>query len=102
MNIACYNLRFGGNANNRVHRQRIFEAAEPDIFLAQDTCRPDCYLTAVQLKAFRPRLHWVAVDNARWGSAIFVRTGRITSIVIPGYEGYILSLHLSSWPSASP
>ena len=38
MNIACYNLRFGGNANNRVPWQRIFEAADPDIFLAQETC----------------------------------------------------------------
>ena len=61
MNIACYNLRFGGNTNNRVHWQRIFEAVSPDIFLAQETCSAECYLTAAQLnKAFRAQLHWVA------------------------------------------
>ena len=94
MNIACYNLCFGGNANNRVHWQRIFEATEPDIFLAQETCSPACYLTASQSKAFRSQMHWVAVDNVRWGSAVFVRSGRIKPIVIPGYEGYITGVEV--------
>lgn len=89
MNIACYNLRFGGKASNRVHWHHIFDAAEPDIFLAQETCNPECYLTAAQAKAFRSQVHWMAVDNVRLGSAVFVRSGRIRPIVIPGYEGYI-------------
>ena len=100
MNIACYNLRFGGKANNRVHWQRIFETAAPDIFLAQETCNPDGYLTPAQLKTFRSQIHWVAVANVRWGSAVFVRAGRIKPIVIPGYEGYIVGAEVRGfgWP----
>ena len=94
MNIACYNLRFGGNANNRVHWQRMFETAEPDIFLAQETCDPAGYLTPEQLKEFRSRVHWSPVANVRWGSAMFVRSGRIKPIVIPGYEGYITGVEV--------
>jgi endonuclease/exonuclease/phosphatase family metal-dependent hydrolase len=100
LNIACYNLRFGGNANNRVHWQRIFEAAEPVIFLAQEACDPSNYLTHEQATQVRSQLHWSAVTNVRWGSAVLVRRGRIKPIVIAGYEGYITGVEVRGfgWP----
>ena len=30
----------------------------------------------------------------RWGSAVFVRNGRVTPIVVPGYEGYITGVEV--------
>lgn len=100
LNIVCYNLRFGGNARNRVHWQRIFGAAAPAIFLAQETCSPDCYLTREQAMQFRSQVHWSSVGNVRWGSAVFVRQGRLKLIAIAGYEGYITGVEVRGfgWP----
>jgi endonuclease/exonuclease/phosphatase family metal-dependent hydrolase len=100
MNVACYNLRFGGNAANRVHWQRIIDAANPDVFLAQETCHPDAYLNSEQLRDFRGRLHWAQVKNVRWGSAVFVRSGRVTPLVIAGFEGYVTGVEVRGfgWP----
>ena len=101
MNIASYNLRFGGKASNRVHWQRIFDATAPDIFLAQETCAPERYLSPEQFQESRARMHWMNVGNVTWGSAVFVRSGRITPIVIPGYEGYVSGVEVKGfgWPS---
>ena len=100
MNIACYNLRFGGNARNRVHWQRIFEATQADIFLAQETCSPENYLDADEMANHRRGLAWKAVDNVRWGSAVFVRAGRLKPITIPGYAGYVAGAEVGGlgWP----
>jgi endonuclease/exonuclease/phosphatase family metal-dependent hydrolase len=89
MNIVAYNLRFGGRINNRVHWQHVFDVASPDIFLAQETCSPDKYLSSAQLTRFGRQLVWAKVANVSWGSAVFVRSGRIRPIVLPRYEGYV-------------
>lgn len=103
MNIACYNLRFGGNAKNRPHWRRIFEAEDPAIFLAQETCSPEQYLTAREVKTLGARLHWQPVANVRWGSAVVVRSGRVTPIRLPGYAGYIVGVEVRGfgWPVPS-
>jgi endonuclease/exonuclease/phosphatase family metal-dependent hydrolase len=100
MNIACYNLRFGGNAANRVHWQRLFESATPAIFLAQESCQPEMYLTAAQNKMFGAQIHWNPVKNVRWGSAVFVRSGRVAPLNIPGFEGYVTAVEVRGfgWP----
>ena len=103
MNIAAYNLRFGGKATNRVHWQRVFDVASPDIFLAQETCDPHKYLTPEQQARYRAQVHWLNVPNVTWGSAVFVRTGRITPIPIPNYAGYITGVEVRGfgWPEKS-
>ena len=103
MNIATYNLRFGGKASNRVHWQRIFDVAAPDIFLVQETCGPDKYLTPEQLAKHQAQVHWMNVGNVSWGSAVFVRSGRISPIVIPDYAGYVVGVEVKGfgWPDAA-
>ena len=103
MNIACYNLRFGGAASNRVHWQRIFDAEDPDIFLVQETCSPDHYFSPEQHARHASKMHWAHVGNVKWGSAVFIRNGRSRTIAIPGYEGYIAGAEVTGfgWPNKS-
>ncbi len=100
MNIVAWNLRFGGRVNNRVHWQRVFDAAAPDIFLAQETCSPDKYLSSEQHAKFGRHIHWARAGNMSWGSAVFVRSGRIRPIDVPGYGGYVAGVEVSrfDWP----
>jgi endonuclease/exonuclease/phosphatase family metal-dependent hydrolase len=89
MNIASYNLRFGGKASNRVHWREIFNAANPDIFLAQETCSPERYLTSEQSDRYRDRIYWANVDRMVWGSAVFVRSRCVKPIEVPHYSGCV-------------
>jgi endonuclease/exonuclease/phosphatase family metal-dependent hydrolase len=102
MNIVAYNLRFGGRASNRVHWQRIFDAAAPDIFLAQETCSPDKYLSPQTYAQVGRQVHWSCVANVAWGSAVFVRSGRIRPLDLPGYGGYVtgVEVHNFDWRGA--
>jgi endonuclease/exonuclease/phosphatase family metal-dependent hydrolase len=95
MNIVSYNLRLGGKASQRVHWQEILNAADPDIFLAQETCSPERYLTSEQYDRCRDQIHWVNVNKVAWGSAVFVRSGCVKPIVVPGYSGYVAGVEVT-------
>lgn len=104
MNIATYNLRFGGKASQRVHWEKIFEVAAPDIFLVQEMCEPRLYLTSPALGSIgAERILWTRVANMAWGSAVFVRSGRMTPIEIEGYAGYVAGVEVSgpAWTDTS-
>jgi endonuclease/exonuclease/phosphatase family metal-dependent hydrolase len=102
-NIACYNLRFGGKAANRVHWQHVFDAAQPALFLAQECCDPVHYLTPEQHSAHARGIHWRPVENVRWGSAVFVRVGRVRPLALTDFAGYVTGVEVRGlgWPPAS-
>lgn len=61
MKIATYNLRCGGKANQRVHWAQLFEVANPDIFLVQETCSPEQYMASRFWEAHQQQVQW-----AKW------------------------------------
>lgn len=77
MKIATYNLRFGGRSGNRVHWQKLLDSLNSDVLLLQETLTPTEYLTEDRYRADRHQIHWTAVDNRPWGSAVYVRQGQI-------------------------
>jgi endonuclease/exonuclease/phosphatase family metal-dependent hydrolase len=93
VNIATYNLQLGGKASQRVHWHQIFEVANPDIFLVQETCHPSQYAADID----RDRVCWAKVRNNSWGSAIFVRSGTINPISIPEFEGCIVGVEVDGF-----
>ena len=80
MKIATYNLRFGGKSGNRVHWQNIIKAANPDIFLVQETLPPEHYFPEELASTFKQKSYWEAVDGRPWGSAIYVRSGQVVPL----------------------
>lgn len=92
MKIATYNLRFGGKASQRIHWSEIFEVVDPDIFLVQETCHPEMYMTAQLYDTYRDQIHWIKAGENNWGSAVFVRSGKIKPIIIPEFEGYLVGV----------
>ncbi|MBD2092260.1 hypothetical protein H6F67_20640 [Microcoleus sp. FACHB-1515] len=95
MNIATYNLRFGGNRHNRSHWQEIFAEVDPDLFLVQETCDPKIYLTEEFYAAHRSNIVWQTVEGRAWGSAIYVSRGEVKSIAIDDFAGWVAGAEIS-------
>jgi endonuclease/exonuclease/phosphatase family metal-dependent hydrolase len=95
MKIAAYNLRAGGRRGDRVHWQRLLDLYAPDVLLMQETHAPETYLTPEFYAANRQRLHWQAAPGRKWGSAIYVRTGRLRPIALPLHAGYVVAAEVS-------
>lgn len=101
MKIATYNLRCGGKATQRVHWAQLFEVATPDIFLVQETCSPDQYVTSQFWEVHHSQMRWVKVKDNSWGNAVFVRSGRVTPILVPEFEGSVVGVEVDglAWPA---
>lgn len=99
MKIACYNLRAGGRAGNRVHWNRVIESYDPEIFLVQETRHPSEYLSTEFWEEHASRIVWQAAPDRKWGSAIFVRSGRLKPIQLPEFGGHIVAAEIvqNSW-----
>jgi endonuclease/exonuclease/phosphatase family metal-dependent hydrolase len=94
MKIATYNLRYGGKAGQRVHWSQIFEVANPDIFLVQETCHPQQYVTSRFWESHWHQVQWAKVGNNTWGSAVFVRSGSVKKIEVPQFEGNVVGVEV--------
>src|SRR6185369_4170493 len=99
MKIAAYNLRAGGRRGERVHWQRMLEEFEPDILLVQETHHPSAYLAPDFYRANARRLYWLAAPNRHWGSAIYVRSGRLKPLALPVHNGFVVGAEVrgSDW-----
>jgi len=97
MKIATYNLRCGGKANRRVHWTQLFEVANPDIFLVQETCPPKQYVTSSFWEAHQQQVQWAKVGNNAWGSAVFMRSGTVNRIPVPDFEGCIVGVEVEGF-----
>lgn len=94
MKIATYNLRCGGKTGQRVHWTQVFEVANPDIFLVQETCQPQQYVTSRFWEIHSNQLQWATVGNNAWGSAVFVRSGSVKKIEVPQFEGNVVGIEV--------
>ena len=103
MKVATYNLRAGGRRNARIHWRRMIEDFAPEILLVQETRHPSAYLEPEFYAANAGRIHWRAAPGRLWGSAIFVRSGRVKPITLPVYSGYIVAAEVraSDWSRRS-
>jgi endonuclease/exonuclease/phosphatase family metal-dependent hydrolase len=97
MKIATYNLRCGGKANQRVHWTQLFEVANPDVFLVQETCPPEQYVTSSFWEADQQQVQWAKVGNNAWGSAVFVRSGTVKHIPVPDFEGCVVGVEVEGF-----
>jgi len=95
MIIAAYNLRAGGRRGERVHWRRMLEVFEPEILLVQETRHPSLYLEPDFYAANERRIHWVAAPGRQWGSAIYVRSGRLKPLTLPRHNGFIVAAEVS-------
>jgi endonuclease/exonuclease/phosphatase family metal-dependent hydrolase len=100
MKIATYNLRSGGRQGQRLHWRRLLDELAPDILLVQETLHPSEYLAPEFYAANARRIYWLAAPNRRWGSAIYVRAGRLRPIDLPRHNGFVVAAEVSgtSWP----
>ena len=97
MKIATYNLRTGGKAGQRLHWTQLFEVANPDVFLVQETCEPQQYMTNQFWQIYPNQVHWVKVGSNAWGSAVWVRSGAIKAIELPQFEGSVVGVEVEGW-----
>jgi endonuclease/exonuclease/phosphatase family metal-dependent hydrolase len=99
MKIATYNLRAGGRRGDRIHWRRMIEDFTPEILLVQETRHPSLYLEPDFYAANRHRICWLAAQDRSWGSAIFVRSGRLKPLTLPVHHGYVVAAEVigSDW-----
>jgi len=95
MKIAAYNLRAGGRRGERVHWQRMLDDFEPEILLMQETHHPGTYLETDFYAANTQRIHWLAAPGRKWGSAIYVRSGRLKPLTLPCHSGHIVAAEVT-------
>lgn len=94
MKIAVYNLRAGGRAGNRIHWRRIIDAFDPEIFLVQETRHPSEYLSRAFYRANESRILWRPAPGRKWGSAIFIRSGRLKPLDFPDFSGHVTAAEI--------
>jgi endonuclease/exonuclease/phosphatase family metal-dependent hydrolase len=99
MKIVAYNLRAGGRRGARVHWQRLLDVFAPDILLMQETLHPSQYLAPEVYALNARRIHWLAAPGRKWGSALFVRSGRLKPLTLPCHPGYVVAAEVtgSDW-----
>ena len=99
MKIVTYNLRFGGKAGKRIHWRQIFQEVNPDIFLVQETCDPQLYLSTHCWEKYSNQIQWIKIDGRTWGSAVFVHSAKLELITIPDFAECLVGIevHESQW-----
>ena len=99
MKIATYNLRAGGRRGNRVHWRRLRDDLAADILLVQETHHPSHYLEPEFYAANAQQMVWLAAPGRQWGSALYVRSGRLRPIPLPKHNGYVVAAEVtgSEW-----
>ena len=104
LRLVAYNFLSGGSAKRAGHWSRIMRTLAPDVVFGQE-CRPPGECPS---ERFRPDADdsfvWRPAERTRrWGTGLFVRAGRLTPIVLRGFEGWVVGGEIRSdrW-SAKP
>ncbi|HEX7049870.1 MAG TPA: endonuclease/exonuclease/phosphatase family protein [Longimicrobiales bacterium] len=88
--LVTYNFLTGGSERRGGHWSHLLDAFSPDVVFAQE-CRPPEDSPG---EVFRPgaadAFHWCAARAGRWGSAVLVRSARLTPIDVPDYAGWVV------------
>lgn len=86
MRVISYNLRQRGKRD-----QWLGLAAErPDLLLLQESSDPATYAGADQ-----GRWLWQSVSTARFGSALWARSGVLEPVPVPGFDGWIVMARIT-------
>jgi hypothetical protein len=88
MRVATYNLRKGGSG--RVHWARMVEDHAVDLLLVQESYPPDEHLPPLLHPDARSQAVWQMVGRNGWGSAVYVRSGLVTPVAVPGFAGWVV------------
>lgn len=98
MNIATYNLRFGGK--QRTHWKKMLEEHSVDILLLQETYPSDEHLKPLFYPPPGERCVFQCVPGRSWGSAVYVTNGCVRRIVVPDFEGWVEGGEITgvTWP----
>ncbi len=101
MNIATYNLRFGGK--QRVHWQKMIDHHQVDVLLLQETFPHDLHLRPSSKQSIEDQCVFECVRDKPWGSAVFVRNGRVGRVPVTGFEGWVEGGEVSgnTWPDGT-
>ena len=96
MRIATYNLRFGGSGK-RIHWRKIFELANPDILLLQETYDAEQYMSAEFCQCNSDRILWSRVKAGKWGSGLYVKHGRVRPVEVRSFNGFIVGAEVNDF-----
>ena len=92
--IVAYNFLSGGSRKRSGHWSRLTRALSPELVLAQE-CRAPGECPGERFRAgATDSLLWQPVAGRRWGSALLSRTGTITPLSVPGFDGWIVQERL--------
>ena len=98
--LVAYNLGQGGSKDPALW-QRLLPDLAPDLFFVQESRDPaSSWLTA--LPATQPgSLLWTSVPGGRWGSGLWVRSGKLIPLEVPGdFAGRVVAAAIEglAWP----
>ncbi|MCZ2343404.1 MAG: endonuclease/exonuclease/phosphatase family protein [Bacteroidales bacterium] len=101
MKIATYNILKGGT--RRVHWLRLLEEWNVDLLLLQETYPHTDHLPAERYPNAAQQTIWVRAGKNRWGSAIFSRSGIVTRVRVPHFDGWVTGARIrhAAWQSSS-
>ena len=80
MKIVTFNLKFNGAGSQ--DWSHWVETLDPDILLLQETRAPAA--------ALKPQTVWCHAGDYKWGSAIYVKHGKITPLELGSFEGWLV------------
>lgn len=97
MKVVTYNILKGGS--QRVHWVRMVEGFGVDLLLVQESYPPHEHLRPFSYPDAGNRCAWEMVEQNRWGSAVYSRTGSVKAVAVPGFTGWVVGSEITgaSW-----
>lgn len=99
MNVATYNLHFGGKG--RRHWGEIITRLDPELLFVQESYAPIEHLPPLLYGTGHQRSVWSAVERQAgeitWGSGVYTKSYRPTMLTVPGYEGWVVGAEINDF-----
>ncbi|MCY2974662.1 MAG: hypothetical protein NTW52_08355 [Planctomycetota bacterium] len=97
MKLATYNILKGGS--KLVHWSKMIDEIEVDLLLVQESYPHDSHLPALLYPNIQRQSIWDKAQPNSWGSGIFSKSGLLSRISIPSFDGWVVGseLTLASW-----
>ena len=98
LRLVTYNIHKGGT-RDYLAWSRLFEAFEPDVLLVQESSEPQRYASQLP-DGVRQRLldgaAWAPAGANRWGSGVWVRSGRVAILPTAPYTGWMTAAEVTA------
>jgi endonuclease/exonuclease/phosphatase family metal-dependent hydrolase len=97
MKIATYNILKGGT--QRVHWIKMIEDYGVDLLFVQESYTHDDHLPPLIYPNARSQSVWEVVEQNRWGSAVYSKSGFVKPVAVPEYPGWVVGAEITgaSW-----